>query len=135
MGRAMSRENVEIVLRGVAAMNRADPEAFTALCDARFEMRLVGAVGEPVRYVGADGIHEFFRDMSETWADWGFEVEEARDLDEHVLITGRQRGRGRASGVEVDSPRACVLAVRDGAVTELRYFTEPAEAFKAVGLE
>jgi ketosteroid isomerase-like protein len=38
------------------------------------------------------------------------------------------------SGVEVDSPRACVLAVRDGAVTELRYFTEPAEALKAVGL-
>ncbi|MCW3056658.1 MAG: hypothetical protein JWO21_627, partial [Solirubrobacterales bacterium] len=24
---------------------------------------------------------------------------------------------------------------RDGAVTELRYFTEPAEALKAVGLE
>ena len=130
----MSQENVEIVLRGVAAMNRVDPETFTALCDARFEMRLGGAVGEPVRYVGADGILQFFRDMSESWADWAFEVEEARDLDEHVLITGRQRGRGRVSGIEVDSPRACVLAVRNGAVTELRYFTEPAEALKAVGL-
>jgi ketosteroid isomerase-like protein len=52
-----------------------------------------------------------------------------------VLITGKQRGRGRASGVEVDSPRACVVSVRDGAVTELRYFTEPAEALKAVGLQ
>jgi ketosteroid isomerase-like protein len=103
-------------------------------CDARFEMRLVGAVGEPVRYVGADGVLQFFCDMSESWADWGFEVEEARDLDEHVLITGRQRGRGRVSGIEVNSPRACVLAVRNGAVTELRYFTEPAEALKAVGL-
>ena len=48
----MSQENVEIVLRGVAAMNRGDPEAFNALCDARFEMQLVGAVGEPVSYVG-----------------------------------------------------------------------------------
>lgn len=130
----MSQENVEIVLRGIAAMNRLDPDAFTALCDARFEMRLVGAVGEPVRYVGADGIHEFFRDMSESWADWGFEVEEARDLDEHVLITGRQRGRGRVSGVEVDSLRAAVVSVRDGAVTELRYFPEPADALKAAGL-
>jgi uncharacterized protein len=131
----MSQENVEIVLRGVAAMNRGDPEAFNALCDARFEMRLVGAVGEPVSYVGADGVFQFFRDMGETWADWGFDVDQARDLDEHVLITGRQRGRGRVSGVEVDSPRACVVAVRDGAVTELRYFTEPAEALKALGLE
>ena len=131
----MSQENVEIVLRGVAALNRVDPEAFIALCDDRFEMRLVGAVGEPVRYVGADGVLQFFRDMSETWADWGFEVDDMRDLDEHVLITGRQRGRGRVSGIEVDSPRACVLAVRNGAVTELRYFTEPADALTAVGLK
>ena len=130
----MSQENVEIVLRGVDAMNRVDAEALIALCDPQFEMRLVGAVGEPVSYVGAEGVFQFFRDMSESWADWGFEVEQARDLGEHVLITGRQRGRGRASGVEVDSPRACVLAFRDGAVTELCYFTEPAEALEAVGL-
>ena len=131
----MSQENVEIVLRGVDAMNRGDAAAFGALCDARFEMRLVGVVGEPVSYVGADGVFQFFRDMGETWADWGFEVEQARDLGEHVLITGRQHGRGRMSGVEVDSPRACVVAVRDGAVSELRYFTEPAEALEALGLQ
>jgi ketosteroid isomerase-like protein len=131
----MSQENVETVLRGVDAMNRGDAEAFCALCDARFEMRLVGAVDEPVSYVGEQGVFESFRDMGETWADWGFEVERARDLDQRVLITGRQCGRGRVSGVEVDSPRACVLAFRDGTVTELRYFTEPAEALKAVGLE
>jgi ketosteroid isomerase-like protein len=131
----MSPENVEVVLRGVAALNRGDPEAFNAVCDARFEMHLEGAVGEPVSYVGADGVLQFFRDMDEIWADWGFEVERARDLDQHVLITGRQRGRGRVSGLEVDSPRGCVVAVRDGAVTELRYFIEPAEALKVVGLE
>lgn len=131
----MSEQNVELVLRGVAAMNRADPEAFNALCDPQFEMRLIGAVGEPVRYVGADGVRQFFRDMSESWATWGFEVAHARDLDQRVLITGKQRGRGRVSGVEVDSPRACVVAVRGGAVTELRYFTDPADALKAVGLD
>src|SRR4051795_2602526 len=105
----MSQENVEVVLRGVAALNRRDPDAFNAVCDARFEMHLVGAVGEPVSYVGADGVFQFFRDMDEIWADWGFEVERACDLDQHVLITGRQRGRGRGSGVEVASPGACVL--------------------------
>jgi uncharacterized protein len=131
----MSEENVEIVLRGVAAINRGDPEGFYALCDPGFEMHLMGALGEPVRYAGRDGVFEFFRDMGETWADWGFEVERTRDLDDRVLIIGRQRGRGRASGVEVDSPRGCVLAVRDGAVTELRYFMEPAQALEAAGLD
>jgi uncharacterized protein len=126
--------NVEIVLRGVAAMNRVDPDAFYALCDAQFEMRLVGVVGEPVRYVGEEGVFQFFHDMSESWADWGFDVEEARALDEHVLIKGRQRGRGRVSGIEVDSPRACVVTLRDGAVTQLRYFMEPVDALEAVGL-
>jgi ketosteroid isomerase-like protein len=130
----MSQENVEIVLRGVAAMNRGDPEAFAAVCGARFEMHLVGAVGEPVSYVGADGVAQFFRDMDEIWADWGFEVDEVRDLGQHVLLTGSQRGRGRVSSIEVDTPRGCVIAVRDGAVTELRYFIEPAEALEAVGL-
>ena len=131
----MSQENVELVLRGVAAMNRGDPEAFDALCDARFEMHLVGAIGEPVRYAGTEGVFQFFRDMGESWTEWGFEVERARDLGQHVLITGRQRGTGRVSGVEVDSPRASVITVRDGAVTELRYFIEPAQALEAVGLE
>jgi len=62
----MSQENVEIVLRRVGALNRGDPEAFSALCDVRFEMRLVGAVGEPVSYVGADGVFQFFGDMGES---------------------------------------------------------------------
>jgi hypothetical protein len=52
----------------------------------------------------------------------------------NTLITGRQRGRGPVSGIEVDSPRAGVVAVRDAAVTELRLFTEPAEALKAARL-
>jgi uncharacterized protein len=130
----MSQANLQIVLRGVAAMNQGDAAGFFAVCDPRFEMRLSGALGEPVSYVGRDGVFQFFRDMGESWADWGLEVEEARELDDLVLITGRQRGRGRASGVEVDSRRACVIALRDGAVTELRYFTEPAQALEAMGL-
>ncbi len=131
----MSQENVQIVLRGVAALNRGDPEAFSALCGDQFEMRLSGALGEPVSYVGRDGVFQFFSDMGESWADWGLEVEEARDLDDRVLITGRQRGRGRASGVEVVSSRACVVALRDGVVTELRYFTEPSQALEDLGLD
>jgi ketosteroid isomerase-like protein len=39
-----------------------------------------------------------------------------------------------ASAASRSTPRACVLSVRNGAVTELRYFTEPAEALKAVGV-
>ena len=131
----MSQENVEIVLRGVDAMNRGDEETFKALCDARFEMRLVGAVGEPVSYVGADGVSAFCHHRGEPGPDRRFALARARDLDQHALITGRPRGRGRGSGVEVDSPRACIVAVRDGAVTEIRYFTEPADALEAVGLE
>lgn len=131
----MSQENVEIVRLGVAALNRGDVEAFTALCDSQFKMRLVGVVGEGVDYAGADGVREFFRDMSDSWTGWRFDIEDARDVGDRVVAIGVQRGQGRASGVEVEARRACVIGVRDGVVTDLQYFLEPAEALEAVGLE
>jgi ketosteroid isomerase-like protein len=60
---------------------------------------------------------------------------ELRDLGDRVLVVGKQRGRGRASGVEVESRRALVVELRDGTLRSVRYFLEPNEAFAAVALE
>jgi hypothetical protein len=98
-------------------------------------MDLVGVVGERVVYEGADGIRRFFGDMHESWDSFGFAVDELRDLGGEVLVLGPQLGRGRASGVEVASPRAAVVSVADGALTELRYFLQQREALAAAGLE
>ena len=43
--------------------------------------------------------------------------------------------RGRASGVAVDSPAAWLCYVRAGRVTRVRFYSDPAEAIEAAGLE
>jgi ketosteroid isomerase-like protein len=128
-------ERARLVRVGIEAFSDSDPEALVALCDARFRMDLVGVVGEDVVYEGADGVRRFFADMAESWEWFGFEIDELRDLGGDVLVLGRQLGRGRASGVDVQSRRAAVVTVADGALTRLRYFVEQREALAAVGLE
>lgn len=130
----MSQENVEIVRRAVAAMSDGDADGVAALCSPDVVLSLQGALGEPVRYLGIAGIHEFFKDMGESWESFGFDLEEARDLGERVLIIGAQWGRGRASGAGVRARRAGVISLQEGVVSELRYFLELEGAFKLVGL-
>jgi ketosteroid isomerase-like protein len=130
----MSQENVEIVLRGLEAFMRRDVEALIELSGPHFEMHLSGVVGEPVRYQGADGIRQYFRDTGKDWASLGFDVQDVRDLGDRVLVSGTQRARGRASGAEVESAGAFVVAFDLGSVTGIRFFADPAEALRAVGL-
>jgi ketosteroid isomerase-like protein len=125
-------EKIRVIRRGLAAMGRGEPQVFAALCAPAFEMHLVGIVGEPVHYRGPEGVHDFFRDMGESWSSFGFEIDEIRDLGDLVLVLGRQQGRGRASGVEVESPRGLVITFEHGAVSRVRYFMDPREALDAV---
>jgi ketosteroid isomerase-like protein len=129
----MSRQNVETVGRAIDALGEGIPKPFIALCDPQFETQLVGVVGVPVHYDGAEGIREFVTDMEESWTSFGFEVEDVRDLGDRVLVLG-ERGRGRARGVDVASRRAMVIGFEGGAITSLRFFTEPGEALEVVGL-
>jgi ketosteroid isomerase-like protein len=126
---------LELVRRGLKALNANDPDAFIAVCDPRFQTHLISVVGEPVLYEGPDGIRQFVRDMEESWSWFGFEIESMRDLGDRILVIGDFVGRGRASGVEVASRRALIIEVRDALLTSLRFFLEVSEALEAAGLE
>jgi ketosteroid isomerase-like protein len=128
-------ERERLVRRGVEAFSGGDAESLVALCDAGFRMELVGVAGEEIAYEGTDGIRRFFADMAESWEWFGFDVDGLRDLGTDVLLLGRWRGRGRASGVEVESPRAAIVSLTDGALTRLRYFVEQRDALTAAGVD
>lgn len=131
----MSKENVELVERALAATNSGDAEALIAQSDPGFEMHLVGVAGEPVFYGGASGIREFFRDMAESWDSFRFEATEIRDLGTTVLALGTIYARGRASGIDVEAPRAWIVELRDGKATSLRAFHDHRAALEAAGLD
>ena len=128
-------QNVELVRRAFGTVTiPGDPEAMIASSHADFEMCLIGVGGEPVRYVGASGIREFFHDVAESWESFRFKATDLRDLGDSVLVLGQVRGRGRVSGVDVDDRWAWIVELRDGRAASLHGFLDQREALKAAGL-
>lgn len=63
----MSTRNVELTNQTFDAMNRRDVDWLVAHSDPGIELHMHGVAGEPVLYVGASGIRDYFRDIAEIW--------------------------------------------------------------------
>ena len=122
----MSQENVEVVRSFVVldldeAMTLVDP----------------AIVWNPAPQPGAQG-RDATRASIERWeADWEEYEEVPEDFvatDDRVLVTVRFRGRGRRSGVEVNTRMYELFTLRDGLITRMDEYLEHAEALEAAGL-
>jgi ketosteroid isomerase-like protein len=58
---------------------------------------------------------------------------EVRDFGETIVVLGRVRGHGRASGVELDSPISWMVDFRGGRVVRMRDFLDAKDALEATG--
>ena len=87
-------------------------------------------------YRGHDGMRRFWHVYRTEFEDFQVEAEELRDLgDDRVVLLGRFRWRGSASGIATESPLGMVFTVRDGKIIQsVDYFSQQ-HALKAVGLE
>ncbi len=135
----MSRENVEVVRRLHDADARRDSEALLLLYDEDVELdysRIPHAevIGRGL-YRGHEGLRSWYRDWFEAWESFEQVCEELIDAGEEVISVLRQRGRGRASGAEVELRQvAAVWTIREGKITRLVAFPSREEALEAVGL-
>jgi ketosteroid isomerase-like protein len=105
---------VEIAKRCVGAFDRRDLDELAKTVTADYEW--VGAflgVVEGGSYRGREGMARYFSEAEQTWASFSVSGEEFRDLGDRVLVLGRMKGRGRSSGVEVDTPYTMVVEFRD----------------------
>ena len=129
----MSQENVEVVRAVYEAIVRRDREALDALLrehlapDFEFEAVLTGAT-----YKGADGLWELLDDIQDT-VGYRPEVQEALDLDEHVLIVLRMSGRGSRSGAAVAQQGAVLVTFDGSTLVSGQSFASKAEALEAAG--
>ena len=131
----MSEENVALVRRAFGDLTiPGDPETMIAASHPGFEMHLIGVGGEPVYYMGATGIREFFRDVAQSWESFRFMATDVRDLGDRILVLGDVQGRGRVSGVEVDDRWAWIIELRAGRAVSLRGFLDQSKALEAAGL-
>jgi ketosteroid isomerase-like protein len=128
----MSQANVEIVKRMTDAFNLRDVDAFAELAASDFEwFPAMDRLVEGGTYRGRGGIEAYFEAVSGTWEEFRLLPDEFRDLGDRVLWLGRVEGRGRSSGVRVDTPLGTVVEFRDGKVLRLRGFLDHGEALRA----
>jgi ketosteroid isomerase-like protein len=81
-------------------------------------------------YVGRDAFGAQFREFLGQWSEFRIEALDFEDLGDAVLVTERQSGTGRASGIEAQMTFFAVWTFRDGVVVRARWDTNRASAIE-----
>jgi hypothetical protein len=131
----MAEEDVEVLRRALEAFNEGKTARVLELMDPDVELVPVRAVFEGTSYRGHEGFKRFVADMVEDWENFHPSWDRFRDLgDGRVLVIGRVQARGRASGMEFETPGAWVSRVRDGKIVHVRFYADEATALEELGL-
>jgi ketosteroid isomerase-like protein len=130
----MSRENVELVRRGLEAWNSGDLDAALALMDPEAESRTSGEFPGVARaYHGHDGFTRFWNDFRGVWDDIEAVPERLLDYGDRVVVFGRFKARGR-EGITVERELGVIFTIRGGLAVRMETYPNGEEALKAVGL-
>jgi uncharacterized protein len=117
----------DFAARVYAAVNARDREAIKALCDPDI---VVGTTVEAYR--GPEAVLEWLDEGLDAFDDFTVDLLEVKELDGHVLVSMRQRGRGKASGAEVDHQFTHVWTLRDGRAVRMQSFSDHEDAVQYV---
>lgn len=84
---------------------------------------------------GHDGVRAYAGSLTDAWEEFTVRPERFVELGDRVLVLTREQGRGRASGIEVQSrPTAHLWTLRDGRVARFQVFWEREEGLDAAGV-
>ena len=122
MGEVSGRE---FAARMYAAVNARDRGAIEALTASDI---VVGTTVEEFR--GPESLLRWLDDGDEAFDDFSVDVLDVDELDGHVVVSMRQRGRGKASGAEVDDGITHVWTLRDGRAIRLQSFADRDDAVR-----
>ena len=131
----MSRANVELLRKGIDALNRRDVDLWLDYSAPEIEWLPAGpAAVEREVYRGYDEMRSGITAAWETWDVFEFQEDQVRDLGDSALWLGRIKMHGSASGVELDQEFAVHGVVRDGKFIRIHTFLSWQEALEVVGL-
>jgi ketosteroid isomerase-like protein len=129
----MASANLDLVRSLYATWNHGDFGS-VEWADPHIEFVIVGGP-DPGSWTGVDGMAEGWRQWLIAWDSYNVEADEYRELDrERVIVFGRMRGRGKTSGVDVETEFANVLHLRDGKVMRLCLYSKRERALADLGL-
>ena len=125
---------MEVATHAIRAFNEREIDAFATLTtpDFQWSPSMVAIEGET--FVGHEGIETYFGRLNEAWETFHIHRDRFRDSADVVVMLGRLEGRGKSSGVPVDSSLGMVFDFRDGLISRIRGYLDHAEALEAAGL-
>jgi ketosteroid isomerase-like protein len=132
----MLQENVELAKRLHAMVLAGDIDGALALiADDLVLTEIHGPLDEPSVFHGREAALSFWAQLVEVFDDLHPEVDERLAVGDWTITVGRWKGRGKASGAEVEGRAANAVRWRDGKVIEMLIgFGSKAKALEAVGL-
>jgi ketosteroid isomerase-like protein len=131
----MSQENVDKTTDFIDAYNRRDFHAAVQHFDPKVEWVLPDDM-EADSCHGPDEIIRFWEGLDETFDGLRLHPQEAVDCGDRVAVRLRHSGRGKASGIELDTELYHqVTTFRDGMIVRFEYFADWAAALRAAGVE
>ena len=129
----MPSANLDLVRSIYAAWERGD---FRSTEWAHPEIEFVRPDGpEPGTCIGIPAMSQMTRDILTAWDDLRQVPDELQEVDaERVLVLFRATGRGKMSGVDLQSKWANVFHLHDGKVTRILLYYDRDRAFADLGL-
>jgi ketosteroid isomerase-like protein len=118
-------EGSEFAARIYAAINARDRGAIKALSAPDI---VVATTVEAYR--GPEGLLEWMDEGDDAFDDFSVELLDVEERAGHVVALLRQRGRGKASGAEVDHRFTHVWTLRDGRAIRLQSFAHRDDAVR-----
>jgi ketosteroid isomerase-like protein len=118
----MSEENVAKSVAFIEAYNRRDFEEAVKDFDPHIEWVLPPQQASD-SCIGPRNVIRFFEGIDETFEDLQLTPQEVVDAGDRVATRLRHRGRGKASGAEIDAELYHqVMTFRDGVIVRAEYF-------------
>jgi ketosteroid isomerase-like protein len=132
----VSQENVEIVREFLEAFNQGDYAVCLEAIDPDVEWHPPPDIPNALVAQGRDALISNFQDWLGAWESYRATPEDVVEgAGETVVVTSLESGRGRGSGIEVESRRITgVYELREGKIVRFKAYLDHAEALKAAGL-
>jgi ketosteroid isomerase-like protein len=118
-------EGSDFAARMYAAINARDREAIRALTAPDVVIRTTVEA-----FHGPEGLLGWLDEGDDAFDDFTVDLLEVEELAGHVVVSMRQRGRGKASGAEVDNCLTHVWSLHDGRGISMQSFSDRDDAVR-----
>lgn len=129
----MPEENLAIVLAAFDAYQRGDEEAMLAAAAPEIVVTQFPDQLDVRDFHGRDGLLQMMAGWLGTWEEWTIEMRSFASEGDLVFVNALQRGRGKGSGVPIESEVTFLFTFLDEQIVRWQIFHTEQEARDAAG--